>query len=181
MHEDVWKQFDSNTLTHSAAHYLCAVNELLEEQGYARVIDVSRRLNITRGSCSISLKALKKRGLIVEDANKFLTLSHEGRRLAEVVALNAELLQSFFSEVLGVDHDQAEVDACKIEHLISVETSLRLYNFMNFVRRNHATAEPFLAAYRTFVKSTCKGQPRNCEVCKSVCMMDAEPVEPVRD
>jgi Mn-dependent DtxR family transcriptional regulator len=111
--------------------------------------------------------------------NKFLTLSQEGRRLAEVVEINAELLQAFLHEVLGVDRDQAEVDACKVEHLISVETSLRLYNFVNFVRRNPADAETFLAKYRTFVKTTCKGQPRNCELCKSVCMLDDEPVPPV--
>ena len=117
MTTEVWKSFEDNLLTHSAAHYLMTIRDLLESQGYARVTDIAKRLNITRGSCSISLKPLKKRGLVVEDPNKFLSLSEEGKRLALIVEKNDELLESFFTEVLGVDADQAEIDACKIEHL----------------------------------------------------------------
>ena len=85
MSREVWKSFEENMLTHSAAHYLMTIRDLLESQGYARVTDIAKRLNITRGSCSISLKPLKKRGLVVEDPNKFLTLSEEGKRLAMIV------------------------------------------------------------------------------------------------
>ena len=62
MSNEVWKYFDDNALTHSAAHYLMTINELLHGQGYARVTDVAKKLRITRGSCSSSLKALKKEG-----------------------------------------------------------------------------------------------------------------------
>ncbi len=173
MSDDLWKEFESNTLTHSAAHYLRSVYELLEEQGYARVIDVARRLNITRGSCSISMKALKKRGLIVEDANKFLTLSQEGRRLAEIVELNAELLETFFHQVLGLDAEQAELDACKIEHLISLDTSMKLYNFIQFIRRDRASVERFLSEFHEFMQeSICRGEVESCEICKSICVME---------
>ena len=82
MSREVWKSYEDNTLTHSAAHYLMTIHDLLATQGYARVTDIAKRLNITRGSCSISLKPLKRRGLVVEDPNKFLMLSPEGRRLA---------------------------------------------------------------------------------------------------
>lgn len=177
MTDDVWKRFEENALTHSAAHYLRSVYELLEEQGYARVVDVARRLNITRGSCSISLKALKKRGLIVEDANKFLILSQEGRRLAEIVALNSDLLQVFFHEILGVDADQAEVDACKIEHLVSLDTSIKLFNFMRFVRRNKKLADDFLGVFREFESTGCGGDVGTCEICKSVCMVEEAELE----
>jgi Mn-dependent DtxR family transcriptional regulator len=130
MAKDVWKSFEENLLTHSAAHYLMTIRELLATQGYARVTDIARRMDITRGSCSISLKPLKKRGLVVEDANRFLSLSAEGRRLAEIVEQNDQLLQRLFREVLGVNADQAEVDACKIEHLLSIETSIKLKQFL---------------------------------------------------
>ena len=85
MNNEVWKSFEDNTLTHSAAHYLMTIKGLLEDHGYARVTDIAKRLNITRGSCSISLKPLKKRELVVEDENRFLQLSEEGRRLAEMI------------------------------------------------------------------------------------------------
>tara|TARA_B100000609_G_C17084946_1_gene366151 strand:+ start:191 stop:769 length:579 start_codon:yes stop_codon:yes gene_type:complete len=172
MADDVWKSYEENALTHSAAHYLCAVYELLDEQGYARVTDVARRLNITRGSCSISLKGLKKRGLILEDDNKFLKLSREGRRLAEIVELNAELLKTFFHDVLGVNEDQAEIDACKIEHLISIDTSMRLYNLVRFMEQDSAAVKNFLDTFGNFMKTTCKGNVNSCEICKSICVME---------
>ncbi|MGA0369185.1 MAG: metal-dependent transcriptional regulator, partial [Kiritimatiellia bacterium] len=96
MSQDVWKEFEENQITHSAAHYLMAIKQLLEDHGYARVTDIAKALNITRGSCSISLKPLKKRGLVLEDENRFLKLSEEGQRLAELVELNDKLLEILF-------------------------------------------------------------------------------------
>jgi len=58
MQRETWKEYESNPLTHSAAHYLMTIRALLQERGYARVTDIARALNITRGSCSISLKPL---------------------------------------------------------------------------------------------------------------------------
>jgi Mn-dependent DtxR family transcriptional regulator len=75
MANEVWKEYEENTLTHSAAHYLMTIRELLEDRGYARVTDIARRLNITRGSCSISLKPLKRRGLVVEYVINFVAIS----------------------------------------------------------------------------------------------------------
>ena len=43
---DVWKQFEENNITHSAAHHLLAIFDLKKERGYARVSDVARRLNM---------------------------------------------------------------------------------------------------------------------------------------
>ena len=47
---DAWKEFDQNVVSHSAAHHLMAVDDLVQRLGYARVSDVARRLSITRGS-----------------------------------------------------------------------------------------------------------------------------------
>ena len=55
---ETWKEFDHNEISHSAAHHLMAVDDLIRKFGYARVSDVARMLNITRGSVSITLKSL---------------------------------------------------------------------------------------------------------------------------
>ena len=52
MPDEVWKEFEDNALTHRAAHYLMTIHGLLQDLGYARVTDIAKRLNITRGSCS---------------------------------------------------------------------------------------------------------------------------------
>jgi Mn-dependent DtxR family transcriptional regulator len=130
---DVWKQFEENQITHSAAHHLLAIAELRELRGYARVTDVARHLNITVGSASANLKSLKGRGLIVEDDNRFLSLSSEGEQLAQAVVKRKDLLLRFFTTVLGVGEEQAEIDACKTEHLLSAETTRKLEAFLDSV------------------------------------------------
>ena len=128
--EDVWKQFEENDITHSAAHHLLAIMELRAKRGYARVTDVAKELNITTGSASTNLKSLKLKGLIVEDDNKFLNLSPEGDNLAKAIVFRNELIREFFEKVLRVSTEQAEIDACKIEHLVSAETSAKLEKFL---------------------------------------------------
>lgn len=127
---DVWKKFEENNITHSAAHHLLAILELREKRGYARVTDVARELNITTGSASINLKSLKAKHLIVEDENKFLSLSPEGEQLARAVLTRKNILHDFLVNILNVSPEQAEIDSCKTEHLISAETALKLQEFM---------------------------------------------------
>lgn len=168
MPTEVWKSYEDNLLTHSAAHYLMTIHELQRAQGYARVTDISKRLNITRGSCSISLKPLKKRGLVVEDSNKFLSLSDEGRRLAEIVERNDELLELFLRDVLGVGAEQAEVDACKIEHLLSIESSVKLCSFIECIRSDDKAAKNFIQLLSKR-QERCHSDAQTCPHCQPSC------------
>src|SRR5216683_229186 len=76
---ETWKEFEANELTHSAAHHLMAIDELgAEYGGWARVSDIAKELGITRGSVSINLRALKKRGYVTTDEHRMVKLSHKG-------------------------------------------------------------------------------------------------------
>ena len=150
MAADTWKEFERNPISHSAAHHLIAIAELLESAGYARVSDVARTLNITRGSASLTLKALKQRGLVVEDENKFLRLSSEGQSVAGAVRGKKFLLHSFLHNVLGVGKRTVDEDTCKIEHLVSNDTAERLARFVRFLSSNDPSAEAFLRAWQLY-------------------------------
>ena len=126
---DVWKEFSENVVTHSAAHHLLAILELTKKRGYARVTDVAKFLEITTGSASTNLKSLKQKGFVSEDDNRFLTLSSEGLAIAEGILNRRNILENFFTEVLGVSSDQAAIDACKTEHLLSTETTSKMADF----------------------------------------------------
>lgn len=126
---EVWKEFSENEITHSAAHHLLAIYELHNKRGYARVTDVAKFLEITTGSASTNLKSLKSKGLIDEDDNKFLSLSPQGKELAEAILERREVLENFFITVLNVTPHQANIDACKTEHLVSIETTKKMKEF----------------------------------------------------
>lgn len=127
---DVWKEFSENVITHSAAHHLLAILELTEKRGYARVTDVAKFLEITTGSASTNLKSLKQKGLVVEDDNRFISLSKEGENLAKAILNRRYVLENFFINVLKVSAEQAEKDACKTEHLLSRETTMKMAEFI---------------------------------------------------
>ena len=118
-----WREFDQNLVSHSAAHHLTTIQFLLDEFGYARVADVARHLGITRGSVSVTLKGLRQRGLVIEDEHKHLGLSDEGVRIARGIHIKRILLQTLFRDVLGIEDEVAEQDACKVEHLVSDDTA----------------------------------------------------------
>lgn len=174
---EVWKEFENNEITHSAAHHLMAISHLLNKNGYARVTDVAKRLNITRGSASITLKALKERGLVVEDENKFLRLSEEGESIAHLVRSKRRILIKFFRDVLGVDAVKAEIDACKIEHLISFETGEKLLSFVKFLFANEEMGKQFLKTFRNF-HVECPERD-DCPICRGDCLLEDSDREPV--
>ena len=121
-----WREFEKNPVSHSAAHYLMAIDALRREFGYARVTDVAVRLEVTRAAASAALSQLKKRELVAEDPNRFLLLTEEGARVVGQVEQNFRTLSRFFEEVLRVSPEVAHADACKMEHLMSLETGRRL-------------------------------------------------------
>lgn len=148
MSTDTWKEFEHNPVSHSVAHHVVAIANLREKQGYARVSDVAKVLNITRGSASLTLKSLKQKGLVLEDENRFLLLSDGGQSIADSVRGKRLVMRKFFSDVLGVPAGQAEVDTCKVEHLISEDAAHRLAMFLRFLQSDDPKVRAFRAAWR---------------------------------
>lgn len=168
---ETWKEFDQNVITHSAAHHLMAIDDLMRKLGYARVSDVAKQLSITRGSVSVSLQPLKEAGLVVQDENRHLRLSPMGQALVDEIKTKRHLVQRLFADLLGVHPEQAEIDACKMEHLLSRQTAQRIVSFLRFMDSNAGRAREFADAWRAFDPS-CSHEPSKCPSCESGCMAD---------
>jgi Mn-dependent DtxR family transcriptional regulator len=169
-----WREFEKNELTHSAAHYLMAIDSLREELGYARVTDVAKKLEVSRGAASMFISQLKERGWVKEDPNRFLLLTDRGEAVVNLVEHNFRIVSSFFTDFLKVEKDIAFADACKIEHLLSLETGKRLLGLMHFVDGNpklRAQMEEFLESGKEQREDV-----EGCPICEGT--MEPEPVEP---
>lgn len=165
-----WKEFGANELTHSAAHHLLAIHEMGKDYGgWARVSDIARRLGITRGSVSLSLRTLKDRKLVVTDEHRMVKLSQDGQQITDAVLAKRVALKTFLCEVLGLSPEQADVDSCKIEHLVSPQTAERLVRFMKFLISEKPSAHGVLEQFRQF-ESDCPDSG-SCELCKEHCLM----------
>ncbi|MGH7495613.1 MAG: metal-dependent transcriptional regulator [bacterium] len=170
MNTAVWKEFDLNPISHSAAHHLMAIDGLIRSHGYARVSDVAKALSITRGSASITLKALKEKGLVEEDENKFLHLSEVGTTLAQKIESSRIILIKFMKDVLHVSAEQAEIDACKMEHLISGETGEHMLTFLKFLFSGDERSRAYLNAFQNY-KNACCDDIAQCPVCETECLL----------
>ncbi|NIA13647.1 MAG: hypothetical protein GWP08_06155 [Nitrospiraceae bacterium] len=128
-----WREFERSPVTHSAAHYLMAIDNLRKDFGYARVTDVADSLDVSRGAASMALSHLRKRKLVAQDPRRFLSLTPEGGRLVREVERNFGILSEFFERIVGVTPEVAQVDACKMEHLMSLETGRGILRLMRFI------------------------------------------------
>lgn len=118
-------------LSHSMVHYLLTIHKLKEEKGYARVTDIAKDLNLTKGSVSTALNNLKKRELVEEEEDsKFLLLTDSGHDEVHRILSSRTLLFYFLRDFVGVSEETAEKDSCLMEHLMSQETSERFFDFM---------------------------------------------------
>ena len=159
-----WRDFEKNDITHSAAHYLMAVDALRDEFGYARVTDVAEMLEVSRGAASMSIAQLKKRGWISEDPHRFLLLTDEGKNMARLVEQNFRILTKFFEEVLGMSSDVAMSDACKMEHLMSLETGRRLVWLMRYILSDESRAAKIHSVMASF-RPGCESA-EHCPLCE---------------
>lgn len=172
MNHEVWKAFAAHEVSHSAAHYLTTIQDLRETRGYARVSDVARELSVTKGSVSVQVKHLREKGFVTEDENRFLNLTSQGETIARDVRHNREVLDQFLRDVLGIRPEQAEADACKIEHLLSHETSGRLLGLVEVLQSGDTDARKFLKKFGGF-KIRCPSC-EECGVCDDRCLLEPD-------
>jgi DtxR family Mn-dependent transcriptional regulator len=150
MKNDLWKTFAAQEVSHSVAHYLTAMADLHADLGYARVSDVARQLRVTKGSVSIQVKHLKKKGYVTEDPNRFLQLTALGQTVVDDVRHNRQALIQFLARVLGVSPARAEEDACKMEHLLSPETGRQILALVDLLRSDDPDARRFVRKFKKF-------------------------------
>ena len=106
----------------SGENYLETILILRERNGTVRSIDIANELGYAKPSVSRAVKLLEKKGLIVMEHNGQLVLTDKGLEMASAIYERHRIISEFFVDILGVDKISADMDACRIEHVIS-ETS----------------------------------------------------------
>ena len=104
-------------------------------------------------------------------------LTTDGQELVNRVAGKREVVRVFLHEILGVRAETAEVDACKVEHLLSEEAGAALVRLIRFLRSDHPDACACLETFRDTVASCPPGA--RCEICAEVCLLAAAAPERV--
>ena len=117
-------------LQESAEMYLETIYLLTQQCTAVRSIDVAEHMGYSKPSVSRAVGLLKQGGYLSTDDDGFLTLTDEGKAVAEKIFERHTVLSKFFIR-LGVSDAVATEDACKIEHIISDETLNAIKSYLN--------------------------------------------------
>lgn len=101
--------------------YLECILRLSKTKGNVRAIDIGEYMGYSKPSVSRAVKHLKEGGLIEVGENAYITLTDEGRAIAEKIYERHTVLSGFL-ESIGVSKEHAAEDACRIEHVIGDES-----------------------------------------------------------
>lgn len=122
--------------------YLKVLYRLQLENDTGRIRDLAKGLGVTPGTVCAVLKKLEYAGLVIHDHYGSVKLTPPGSRVAECVVRRFEILRSFLTEVLGIDSDAAEHDACTMEHSVSPATVNRIESMLHQVRTRKIIIQP---------------------------------------
>ncbi len=114
----------------SGENYLETILILENKSGSVRSIDIANELDYTKPSISRAMSILRKNGLITMESDGRILLTPAGRQKANEIYERHLLLTRYLVSTLGVDEDIAAQDACRIEHVISVETFTRVKDYV---------------------------------------------------
>jgi Mn-dependent DtxR family transcriptional regulator len=101
--------------------YLEQILELINTKGYARVVDIAARLNISQASVTNMVQRLDADGLLKYEKYRGLALTASGEALARNITRRHQLLTDFL-KLLGLDDDTIYHDVEGMEHHVSPDT-----------------------------------------------------------
>ena len=119
------------TIQRSGEDYLETIYILQQRTGHVRSIDIATEMNYSKPSVSKGMSILRELGYITMEPDGQIKLTESGEKRAKEVYSRHLVIREFFIRKLGVNTATAEIDACKVEHVISEETYLRLKDFMS--------------------------------------------------
>lgn len=114
--------------------YLETIYGLVRDNKLARVKDIARARGVRSGSVTPAMKRLSELGLIRYVQREYIDLTANGEQLARRVFARHQLLTRFFEEILGMENETAEGDACAMEHSLSPSGMDRLARLFEFLR-----------------------------------------------
>lgn len=105
----------------SAENYLETILILGQKKPVVRSVDIAAELGYSKPSVCVAMRNLREKGFIITDSDGSITLTDSGKEIAENVLQRHETITDWLIRI-GVSKDQAAIDACRIEHVISRES-----------------------------------------------------------
>ncbi|MEY2465699.1 MAG: hypothetical protein QOD03_220 [Verrucomicrobiota bacterium] len=132
----------------SAEDYLERIHELIEQKGYARVVDIASSLKVRQASVTAMVQKLGEAGYLNYEKYRGLVLTDKGREVAQKIRSRHATLSRFFS-LFGLGAETQRQDIEGIEHHLSPETVAVLEDLAQFFEKSPPTLKQFQQSRKT--------------------------------
>ncbi|MCD8372422.1 MAG: metal-dependent transcriptional regulator [Clostridia bacterium] len=112
----------------STEDYLETILILSQKQEFVHKIDVARAVNVSQPAVQKAVKLLAAQGYITSEG-MHIYLTESGKKYAEEIYARHCTLKKFLKK-LGVSEENADADACEMEHILSEETYNKIIEFL---------------------------------------------------
>ena len=127
--------------------YVELIYALQKKRPVARIKDIARLRDVASPTVTVAVDRLRKAGLVQHEKSGYVTLTEEGMYLAKRLERRHTLLREFFHNILGVEEDIAETDACNIEHILHKSSIDNLEQFLEFAKEKEGDNGNWLEEY----------------------------------
>ena len=101
--------------------YLEQISTLIEEKGYARVVDIAQNLNISQASVTGMIQRMDSDGLVSYEKYRGVILTAEGEKIATAIIKRHKSLTEFFN-LFGLNDKETYQDIEGMEHHMNPNT-----------------------------------------------------------
>lgn len=134
-------------LSESLEDYLETILNLEKANKVARVKDIADKLGVLRGSVTGALKTLADRNLINYEPYSYITLTRKGMIIAKEITRRHKVIQTFLEDVLLLDPERAETNACRMEHAMDKAAIDRLVQFIDYIHQCPRTGDDWIQSF----------------------------------
>ena len=131
--------------------YMEAIAMLMVTNKVVRVKDIAKKLNIKMPSVTAALNKLKEMELIEYEKYGFIELTEEGRVIADRVYNKHSCLAQFFEKILKLSPEDADTEACKVEHALTANSCIQLHKFLRFFEKEEEAGEDWIARLHKYL------------------------------
>ena len=150
-------------LSASQEDYLEAIFHISAEKMAARAKDIAGYLDVKASSVTGALRILGKLELINYAPYDLITLTDKGKVVAEEIVYRHQALEKFLVNVLGIDKEDADAAACKMEHHVPKAIIERLVKYGEYVEHCPKGGVSWESGFGYYCKHGCTDQ--DCERC----------------
>lgn len=120
-------------LTAVQEDYLEIIYKLSNSKLGVRVTDIAETLGCRLPTVTRTVRRLSAMKFIEHESRGLVSLTRKGKLMAENIAHRHADTVTFLTTILKLSKEQAEKDACQIEHGLSPLAAQRLHEFLEFI------------------------------------------------